>query len=156
MITDELVYQQKIQKEKQEKTKLIEEKLLLQEEIEEIKFVNAKILEKIKEDYEDQLACAKKEQATEIADVKAAYQRKAENMIRKIIAQYTEKSAQLIAQHQTLEKQLEKQYEKELSVMAQKKLTAETNMKHMHHELLECKRIISELRKKQTNYTVVL
>jgi hypothetical protein len=147
MSTTELVYQQKV--------RLIEEKLQLQEEIEELKFVNAKILEKIKEDYEDQLACAQKEHADEIAKIKAGYQRKTEDMIRRIISQYTEKSAQMAAQHQVLEKQLEAQYERELSIMAQKKLTAETNMKHMHDEVLKCKRIISDLRKKQLNYTVV-
>ena len=147
MSTQELVYQQKV--------KLIEEKLQLQKEIEEMKLVNARILEKIKEDYEDQLACAKKEHARELAIIKAAYQRKTEDMIRKIISQYTERTAELTAQHQALEKQLENQYERELSILAQKKLTAETNMRHMHDELLKCKRIISDLRKKQLNYTVV-
>lgn len=40
-----------------------------------------------------------------------------------------------------------KALEKEISVIAQKKLTVEINMKQLHQELVECKRIISALRK---------
>lgn len=49
--------------------------------------------------------------------------------------------------HETAIKQ--KTLEKDISVIAQKKLTVEMNMKQLHKELIECKRIISALRKQQ-------
>lgn len=50
----------------------------------------------------------------------------------------------------------QKAHEKETSVLAQKKLTVEMNMKQLHKELIECKRIISALRQKQSRYSEAL